>query len=113
DVSSVWVSILLTVGALALFIGLLIAWVLSVSIQSFLAMEIYRQDGELPKKGRHYLKFIEDISRGNMSAYTEEGMVAVARKFVRPFWITTILGYFSLLLLLLTMIWGDFSSSVP
>ncbi|WVX49817.1 hypothetical protein ROLI_029120 [Roseobacter fucihabitans] len=109
QVESVWLSLWTSIAAIALFCGVLIAWYMSVFIQCTLAMEIYRKNGNTTVKGQHYLAFLKRLTKQDELPFTEQGMVAISEPLVLPFWTFTIVGYVSLLVLLLSIVWGVFA----
>lgn len=99
-----WIRLLATATVASLFAATILAWLLLNIYRSWYLIETFKKNGNIPQKGRSVMTWItKDMSPGE-NASEDIVLVAVSR-LVKPFWITCVLGYFGLIILVFGLIW--------
>lgn len=106
-IEGLWSSCLLTIASLSLGVATFGAWFIGVSAQNVLAVEKWRKGGVTPQKGKQYFEFLKELNPNAEAMYSEEGFIAISRKWAKPTVACLLVGYLSLILLLLTFIWSS------
>lgn len=105
-VDSFWLQTLATVAVVSLFLAALLAWVLVVNAGSTYAMELYRRDDRASRKGNTYMHQILKMAKDE-NAYTERWYVEQSKPLVKPFFVFLGVGYCTLFLFIILLIWSN------